>query len=70
MSDLFQKRAIIDYTIIKNQNACASCEHYLTNRTCTAFAEKIPDVIWAGDNDHSENISGDNGVKYNPLQMR
>jgi hypothetical protein len=41
------------------QPICFDCIHYyIETGTCKAFPNKIPDVIYLGDNDHSKPLSG------------
>jgi len=43
---------------------CPICKHYLNLGKCEAFPEKIPDVIFSGEFDHSKPYEGDNGIRF------
>ena len=48
---------------------CSLCKNLLNEklRTCKAFRDGIPDVIWEGDNFHLEPFKGDNGIQFDPV---
>jgi len=48
---------------------CNSCIHYITwetrdKKTCSAFPEGIPDIIWFGKNPHTKPYPGDKGIRF------
>jgi hypothetical protein len=45
---------------------CTFCVHLrdMGAHKCDAFPERIPDLIWRGDNDHTKPFPGDNGVLF------
>lgn len=49
---------------------CMYCKHLRLEpwRTCAAFADRIPDAIWTGENDHREPWPGDGGVRFEEVQ--
>lgn len=49
---------------------CTTCQHFYAKgepRTCSAFPDRIPAVIWRGDNTHRRPYPGDHGIQYEPL---
>lgn len=51
---------------------CTWCKHWLGRkvRTCTAYPDgTIPLVIWDGDNDHRKPYPGDNGIRFERLEL-
>ena len=61
-----------DYYISLNDEApflplCNNCRHRFDDGiTCEAFPEGIPMGVLTGQLDHTKNISGDNGIKFEP----
>ncbi len=49
-------------------SVCTLCRHLqdIEAHRCLAF-DKIPDIIWLGDNDHTEPYPGDNGIQFEPV---
>lgn len=47
---------------------CGFCKHYVGGipRRCAAFPSGIPDEIFGDELDHSQNVKGDNGVRFEP----
>ena len=47
---------------------CCQCKHLtsITRHRCKAFTDRIPDIIWDGQNDHTEPVPGDNGIQFKP----
>lgn len=52
---------------------CTLCQNFdVTNpvaRQCSAFPN-IPLEIWEGKNDHTREYSGDNGIRFTPIQNK
>lgn len=50
---------------------CSLCVHLRIRegRTCAAFPERdsIPLQIWRGENDHRTPVSGDHGIRFEPV---
>lgn len=46
--------------------ACMSCVHYDRTKpvTCTAFPDRIPDVIWLEGDPHTQPVTGDHGIRF------
>ena len=52
---------------------CTTCRHFdhaSLGRTCAAFPNGIPVVIWRGDNTHRRPYPGDNGLQYEPMDAK
>ena len=47
---------------------CYECKHYIDGVTCMAF-EKIPEEIYTGEFDHTEPYPGDQGYRYEKLEL-
>ena len=46
---------------------CIDCKHFnMTEVNCTAFPDGIPLEIMSGENDHTDEVEGDNGIRYEP----
>ena len=45
---------------------CMKCQHYSAEKpvSCTAFPDRIPDVVWLEGNPHTEHIPGDHGILF------
>ena len=43
---------------------CMTCAHYQGGLTCKAFPDGIPPAILRGEEDHTQPIAGDHGVRY------
>jgi len=45
---------------------CMFCQRLgsASARTCAAFPDGIPAVIWRGDNDHTKPFPGDDGLRF------
>jgi hypothetical protein len=45
---------------------CSFCKHfhYLPTRTCSAFPDGIPEIIWSGEKDHRQPYPGDYGTRF------
>lgn len=46
--------------------ACMSCKHYSQAKpvSCTAFPDRIPDVIFLAGDPHTSPIAGDHGIQF------
>jgi hypothetical protein len=50
---------------------CRFCKHLFSLvRTCEAFPRGIPSEIWEGHHDHISPFSGDNGIQFEPHDLR
>ena len=47
---------------------CFGCKRFFYFPFCEAFPEGIPDEIRLGENDHTNPVSGDNGLMFEPLE--
>ena len=45
---------------------CYRCKHLLGSKAgrCTAFPDKIPEVLWSGKFQHTEPFPGDRGIRF------
>src|SRR5688500_6505094 len=43
---------------------CFHCAHFQGNRSCHAFTYEIPNEVWSGENDHTKQIDGDQGILF------
>jgi len=48
---------------------CMKCKHIIELDKCKAF-DFIPEIIWNGENDHSEPYEGDNGIQFEPIEEK
>lgn len=52
---------------------CWDCKNFNGDdpaaRICSAFPKGIPLPIWNGENDHTKNYPGDNGILFTPIQI-
>ena len=51
---------------------CIDCKKFIElneegKYTCKAFPDGIPDDVFWGKIDHTENIDGDNGIKFEEI---
>ena len=49
---------------------CLNCKNYNYDKIgiCKAYPSGIPFIIESGEIDHSENIKGDHGIQYEPIE--
>jgi hypothetical protein len=51
-------------------DVCTHCKHLkepvLDEWKCKAFKDEIPEEIWFGKNDHTKEVKGDGGVRFEP----
>lgn len=70
MSD--DQRIVIDdeFDLPGISPVCSRCKHLRSfgGRTCAAFPDGIPSVIWRGDNDHRKPHPGDHGIQFEPVE--
>jgi hypothetical protein len=50
--------------IFQAKDHCRFCKHFLSERKCLAFPDRIPDALWSGDDLHHEAHEGDQGYRY------
>lgn len=51
---------------------CATCRHLRNDgigRTCDAFPDGIPIIIWDGRNDHTKPFPGDHGIQFQRIDV-
>lgn len=48
---------------------CLRCAHFHLSGGCDAFPDGIPAPIMTGQHDHTEPYPGDNGVRFEPLDV-
>ena len=61
-----------DSPIPRYSQVCTTCVHLLDygrERKCKAFPNGIPDVIWLGENKHTEPYPGDSGIMYKMVEI-
>ena len=46
---------------------CFECKNKLTDYTCKAFPDGIPDKILFGKVDHTKPYNGDHGIQFEPV---
>jgi hypothetical protein len=51
----------VDYISL---SLCEFCKHRLTETTCVAFPQGIPDEVLSQDVTHTLPYPGDNGIRY------
>jgi hypothetical protein len=52
---------------------CVDCKHFRPSDrglNCRAFPDGIPDVVILGGKPHTEPISGDHGIRFEPGRQR
>lgn len=47
---------------------CYFCKHHLEGKTCKAFPNGIPDVIWTNEVEHTKPYEGDNGIRFEKIE--
>ena len=55
--------------ILRYQDNCKHCAHYLGDQTCHAFQNGIPAILWSGENPHDEPYPGDQGYLYESRRL-
>ena len=50
-------------------DTCGDCTHSRAGRTCLAFPQGIPEVLWNAYRGHREPVPGDNGIQYEQMPM-
>lgn len=48
---------------------CANCKNRIENLQCKAFKDLIPEEIYTGAFDHTNPHSGDNGIRFEPIEQ-
>lgn len=61
----------VDSSKERYSSVCAWCSNWQRGeRACKAFRDgSIPLAIWDGDNDHREPYPGDNGIRFERLEL-
>lgn len=53
---------------------CTLCQNFdISNpiaRQCSAFPDGIPLEIWKAENNHTSAYPGDNGIRFEPIQIK
>lgn len=53
---------------------CSMCQNLDDSnpiaRQCSAFPDGIPLEIWNAENDHTSAYPGDNGIRFEPIQIK
>ena len=68
------KTVVIDdteLTIPFLSEVCAFCRHLRKDgigRTCDAFPDGIPLLIWRGENRHRDPYKGDHGIQFEAIE--
>lgn len=48
---------------------CLNCKNYIDDLKCFAFADKIPDIILEGDNEHLKPLpEQENDIVFEPIE--
>lgn len=57
-----------EFKISVVSGVCSKCVHFdranAVARQCSAFPNGIPLPIWNGENDHTKQYPGDNGIRF------
>lgn len=55
-------------------SVCSGCANYDESnpmfKVCAAFPNGIPEEIFSGENNHTKPYPGDNGILFEPVQIR
>lgn len=55
-------------------SVCSGCVHYDSKnasfKRCEAFPDGIPQEIFSGENEHTSAYPGDNGIQFEPIQLK
>lgn len=49
---------------------CARCVFYVSNATCAAYPNGIPDVILTNQHDHKKAYPNDNGIRFKRIESK
>ncbi len=68
------KTKTAEFKISVVSRVCSFCQNFdLSNpvaRQCSAFPGGIPLEIWNGEHDHKNHYPGDNGIRFEPVQIK
>lgn len=63
-----------EYKISVISPVCSLCKNFdVSNaaaRQCAAFPDGIPLPIWKAENRHTEPYPGDNGIRFEPIEIK
>ena len=58
-----------EFNMPKYSPVCCLCRWLedIQGHRCKAFPGGIPGTIWRGQNNHTEAVRGDNGIRFEPI---
>jgi hypothetical protein len=55
--------------MMPRSDQCIICAHFRFSGGCDAFPDGIPEAILTSEHDHTEPYPGDNGVRFEVLEL-